>query len=68
MYFQLASNIADAVELLTEAQQKGENGYLEAENQESIGLGAQVQAGEQNLEQCAWKNMHEKKFQNINDE
>lgn len=27
MYFQLAARAADAVELLTEAQQKGEEGY-----------------------------------------
>ena len=31
MYFQLAAKVADAIELLMEAQQKGENGYLKTE-------------------------------------
>ena len=32
MYFQLAAKVADAVELLIEAQQKGEEQYLSSTN------------------------------------
>ena len=32
MYFQLAAKVADAVELLIEAQQQGEEQYLSATN------------------------------------
>ena len=32
MYFQLAAKVADAVEILLEAQQNGEDCYIESEN------------------------------------
>ncbi len=31
MYFELAARVADAVELLVKAQQKGENDYMEGQ-------------------------------------
>lgn len=32
MYFQLSAKVADAVEILVETQQKGENDYIESDS------------------------------------
>lgn len=38
MYFKLAAKVADAVELLTEAQLEGENAYIESEDAPVISI------------------------------
>jgi hypothetical protein len=48
MYFQLAARVADAVELLTLAQHKGEDAYIESNDEPVLTLFPNVQKEKEN--------------------